>query len=376
MTLTTDQKTLLAAQFDARPEGAYLDTGSIGLVPRDVRDALVTAAQALGGGTTGAPHWQAEVAATTALLADEFGVEPAQLGFFATTSEAINATARAIPWAPGEEVLTFGDDFPAVRLPWRGLGAAVHCVDIAPGAGDERTQALIGALGPRTRVVCVAQVHAGTGTVIDLARLGAACRANGTWLVVDGAQGAGLAPADLAGVDVYVATGYKWLLAGFGISLIITGARFHAQARPGLLSYGNAPPATGLIYGHRNLYGIYAMGAAARLRQCFGRAAIRQRTAQLAGRLAEGLAAMGLEPVGAESPRAGIVSVAVDDPEAAVALCRAAGVHVAARSGLLRLTPYFYTAESEIDHALGVLQGGLRSGQILPRNTDRQEAQL
>src|SRR2546427_10949877 len=50
---------------------------------------------------------------------------------------------------------------------------------------------------PRVRVLAVSFVQFSNGYRADLARLGAACRANGTFLVVDGIQGVGNSVLDV-----------------------------------------------------------------------------------------------------------------------------------------------------------------------------------
>lgn len=220
---------------------AYLDTASIGLLPREVGTAVAACYDALGSGLPGLARTRSAVACTRILLAEEFGCTPADITFTSSTGEAINAVARAVPWQRGDEVLVLADEFPTTLLPWSRL-PDVRLVTAPPGPDDDRLGALVSAIGPRTRLVAVSHVNSCTGTVVDLAVLGAACARAGALLLCDGAQSAGVLPVDLSGVDFFVATGYKWMLAGFGIAFLITKESVRESLEPTLLGHANVPP--------------------------------------------------------------------------------------------------------------------------------------
>src|SRR5260370_31937250 len=75
---------------------------------------------------------------------------------------------------------------------------------------------------PRVRVLAVSFVQFSNGYRADLARLGVACRANGTFLVVDGIQGVGNSVLDVreTPVDILACGGQKWLLAPWGSGFV------------------------------------------------------------------------------------------------------------------------------------------------------------
>ena len=349
--------TLVRERFPQKPPGAYLDTAAIGLVPRDVAVAVASCYEALASGTHGATQWRPVVERATHALASEFGAPEDAISFMASAGEALNAIARAIPWRPGDEVLTLSGEFPTVTLPWSELGMGVRLIEIAPLPGDDRLGALLAALGPRTRVVTVSHVSSFTGTVVDLDILGRACARVGALLVCDGAQSAGAIPVNLSQVDFYVATGYKWLLAGFGTALVVSKPSSLGQLRPTLLGYGNQEPPPALTYGHLNLAGVYALEAAAAVRRAVGLEAIHARIARLARQVRAGALELGYRVAAAPKRSAGIISLeGLPDAGAVVARLAAAGVSVAERAGYLRISPNFYTSESEIAALLRALE--------------------
>src|SRR5439155_412122 len=83
--------------------------------------------------------------------------------------------------------------------------------------------ASIGPIPERTRRVLAGSfVQFSNGYRADLDRLGAACRANGTFLVVDGIQGVANSPLDVrdTAVDILACGGQKWLLSPWGSGFV------------------------------------------------------------------------------------------------------------------------------------------------------------
>ena len=69
--------------------------------------------------------------------------------------------------------------------------------------------------------------------VFELAEIGARCREVGAALVVDGTQSVGAMPFDWDAIqpDALVCAGYKWLLGGYGMGVMVLGDRF-ADGQP------------------------------------------------------------------------------------------------------------------------------------------------
>jgi selenocysteine lyase/cysteine desulfurase len=229
-------------------------------------------------------------------------------------------------------------------------------VEIDPLPSDDRLGALLAAIGTHTRVVVVSHINSFTGTLVDLDALGRACAQAGAMLVSDGAQAAGAIPLTLDHVDFYIATGYKWLLSGFGTAVVISKQSSMLQLKPTLLGHGNQSPPPSLAYGHLNLAGAYALDAATALRQSIGLEAIYARIAKLARRAYNEAATMGYRPAAALERTGGIVSLqGIHEAHAVAARLADSGVFVAERDGYLRISPNFYTSDSEIDLLLSAL---------------------
>src|SRR5262249_50862891 len=97
----------------------------------------------------------------------------------------------------------------------------VRCVRSARGVDEP--EGLAAALTPRTRVFCTTWVHSFSGVASDLKALGAVCRGNGTWLVVNASQALGARPFDVSWpVDAVLGVGFKWLCGPYGTGFLWT----------------------------------------------------------------------------------------------------------------------------------------------------------
>jgi len=106
-----------------------------------------------------------------------------------------------------------------------------------------------------------------------------------------------------------------------------------------------------------NLAGAYALDAAIAVRREVGIEAIHGRVAHVVQRIHEETSELGLRPVADLNHSAGIVSLAgLRDASAVVAQLGASGISVADRGDYLRISPYFYTSDDEIDVLLGALK--------------------
>ena len=103
---------------------------------------------------------------------------------------------------------------------------------------------------------------------------------------------------------------------------------------------------------------IYAARAGLEYVHEIGPARLRARQVELLGDLAAGLREIGAAPRvrGRVDGLAGILTVPVADPAAAVAALRRDGIIVDSRPGVIRLSPYFYNIAEDLERALAALK--------------------
>lgn len=230
-TARLDQGDRLAAdEFPRQREGIYLNHAASSPLPQRSSDALrgyLSDRERLfhlyqtGTQDYALPVLQGKVARL-------LNVPPELVAFVPTTTEAMSAALNSIEWRAGDNVVVPANEFPGVIYPSLHLarrGVEVRQVPVEQHVDLDR---VLAAIDGRTRAVAISWVHWLTGHRIDLARLGAACRASNALSIVDAIQGVGAVPVDVAAtqVDFFVTGSYKWLMGIPGTAAIYTSPRF------------------------------------------------------------------------------------------------------------------------------------------------------
>ena len=137
-----------------------------------------------------------------------------EIVFTRGTTDALNLVAKSFGKAilqPGDEILISEMEHHSNIVPWQMLaqetGALLRWIPMDL-RGVLQWQ---GAITPRTKIVSLAHVSNVTGTVNPLAEIAQAAKAQGAFLVVDGAQAAPHMPVDVQalGADFYAFSSHK-----------------------------------------------------------------------------------------------------------------------------------------------------------------------
>ena len=172
-----------------------------------------------------------------ASIAKLIGGKPEEVALTTGASGGLAAVAHGLAWKPGDEIITAKGEFPAEFTTWKPLGAreGVRLRVVAPSERFVAADDLIAALTPKTKLVSVSLVRFDDGSLLDAARVSAACHAQGTLLLLDVSQGCGGMPVDARklGADFLVCAGYKWLLSPYGTGFFWVRGELVETMRPG-----------------------------------------------------------------------------------------------------------------------------------------------
>lgn len=153
-------------------------------------------------------------------LAKLIGADPADVAVTTGASTGMAAVAQGYDWKPDDEVVIARGEFPAHLTTWLPLRDAgkLRVKIVAPSGRFITTDDLIAAITPRTRLISVSMVRFDNAVLCDVPRLAEAAHKNGAMLLVDAAQSAGAMEVDVKslGADFVVGAGYKFLLGPFG----------------------------------------------------------------------------------------------------------------------------------------------------------------
>jgi len=223
----------------------YLDNGASAQKPRCVIDAITQSYSMEYANVHRGLHYlsnlatdQYEAVRGTIARFLNAGTE-AEIVFTSGTTEGINLVSYG--WAaprlqPGDEIVLSILEHHANIVPWHFLrerqGVVLKWVDVDAN-GDLDPQAVLEAIGPRTRLVAVTHMSNVLGTKVDVAAICAGARARGVPVLVDGSQAAVHMPVDVQalGCDFYAITGHK-LYGPSGSGAIYIRSERMAEMRP------------------------------------------------------------------------------------------------------------------------------------------------
>jgi cysteine desulfurase/selenocysteine lyase len=172
-----------------------------------------------------------------ASIAKLIGGKPEEIAITTGASNGMAAVAYGLPWNPGDEVITTKGEFPLQYTTWKPMEEreGLKLKIVSPRERFITADDLLAAMTPKTRVVSVSLVRFDDGSLLDAARVAAACRAQGALLVLDISQCCGAMPLDVRqlGADFMVCAGYKWLLGPFGTGFFWAKSELIAIMRPG-----------------------------------------------------------------------------------------------------------------------------------------------
>lgn len=303
------------------------------------------------------------------------GASPAEIALHGCVSTALAAVAGALDYTRRPRVVVADLDFPTIAYQWlsrAGQGVEVCFARSDDGIGVDlaRYEALI---DERTAVVATSQVFFTTGYVQDLAALADLAHRKGALLLVDAYQGTGQIPTDVhaAGVDFLVTGGLKWLMGGPGLAYLYTAERLLSSLRPPGSGWFAAEDQFAFDTEHFRyradgrrmesgtpaMAAVYAGRGGLEIVQEVGVPQARDRTLALVAYLEDAAGAAGYQvALPTERPhRSGIATIRFDDPARVMKHLAAHGVITDYRPGLLRISPFFFNTEAEIDYLLACL---------------------
>ncbi|MBK1665906.1 aminotransferase [Rhodospirillum rubrum] len=372
------------ALFEIPQDVAYLNAAFMGPLMTEV----VAAGHA--GVAAKARPWEVGIDAffdpvekARGLYAGLTGADVEGIAVVPSVSYGIAVAAANLPLAAGKRVLVLEEQFPSNLYSWRRLAAENNAVVqvVARPANGDWTEALLGAIEPGVAIVACPQAHWSDGCRIDLVAIGAACRAVGAALVIDGTQSFGAMPFDTAAVDpdFAVAATYKWLLGPYSLGFLYVAPR-HRNGQPleegwicregsrdfsRLVDYTESMDAGARRFdvGERSNFALMPMAIAAMERlTAWTPAAVSAYAGRLTDRMVAETAAWGCTaaPASARSPHLlGLGLPEGVDAKALATRLAAAQVSVSVRGSRLRISPHVYNTDADVDRLLGVLEDAL-----------------
>jgi isopenicillin-N epimerase len=208
----------------------YLNNGSLGVAPKPVVKAVSDfMSRSAGLLTDEYPRWGYETLdEARAEMAEFVGCKKDELAFTHNATEAMSFIAAGIELKAGDEVLITDQEHPSGWGPWRrraardGITVREVKIELPPKSPEALADAVVSAIGPRTRVVSFSGILTTTGLIMPMREICQAARAKGVITVVDGAHMTGQIPQKIGdiGCDFFAGSPHKWLFAPPGCGLL------------------------------------------------------------------------------------------------------------------------------------------------------------
>ncbi len=235
---------ILSREVNGKPL-TYLDNGASAQKPRVVIDAVTNAYAHEYSNVHRGLHYLSNLAtekyeSVRGTVARFLGAaNEDEIVLNSGTTEGINLVAYG--WAmprleAGDEIVLSVMEHHANIVPWHFLrerqGVVLKWVDV-DAAGHLDPQAVLDAIGPKTKLIAVTHCSNVLGTVVDVKAITQGAHAKGVPVLVDGSQGAVHMPVDVQdiGCDFYAITGHK-LYGPSGSGAIFIKSDRMAEMRP------------------------------------------------------------------------------------------------------------------------------------------------
>jgi selenocysteine lyase/cysteine desulfurase len=219
-------------------DATYLNTAAHAAIPRVALRAVQASIEAnkFPHHVDDAVFFEAPIR-IRASLSKMIGARPEEIALMTGASTGVAAVVHLLRWKSGDEVITAKGEFPLQYATWKPMEEreGVKLKIVAPRDRFITAADLIAAMTPRTRVVSVSHVRFDDGSLLDAARVAAACHAQGALLVLDVSQSCGAVPMDVHDLDAdfLVCAGYKWLLSPYGTGFLWAKSEHQDTGRPG-----------------------------------------------------------------------------------------------------------------------------------------------
>ncbi|MFM8830482.1 MAG: aminotransferase class V-fold PLP-dependent enzyme [Spartobacteria bacterium] len=364
--------------------GIFLGHAGVTILPRRAADAMKAHAEASCHKHQEFGEVLRDVARTRSLCAKLIGANADEIALLGPTSLGLSLFANGLDWQAGDEVLYYGDDYPANVYPWTALASrGVVARELHPDLPGAITPKLVeAALTPRTKLVALASCHYLSGRRIDVRAIGRLLRSNGVLFSLDAIQTLGAAPLDVEFVDFLSADAHKWMLGPMAIGIVYVARRNFEKCRPTLLGAWNVKSpdfiaqkeivfeATARRYepGVLNISGMYGMKASLEMLLEIGLENVQSAILENRDYLEEKLSSAGfkfLSPRADDSMRSGILTTRHPSVDSAAIFSRleSAGVSASLRKShcgknWIRFSPHFYNNINEMTRVAEIMTRG------------------
>jgi isopenicillin-N epimerase len=247
----------LRSEFLLRSDVVFLNHGSFGACPRPVFEEYQRWQLALERQPVEflGRRFDSLMREAREALAAYVGANAGDLVYVTNATTALNAVARSLRLAPGDEVLATDHEYGALDRTWRFVCARRRAtyvnqpLPLPVESAEQVVEAIWSGVTERTRVLFLSHITSPTALILPVAELVRRARAAGILTIVDGAHAPGQIPLDLdaLGADFYAGNLHKWTCAPKGAGFLHARREAQPLLEPLVVSWGWEPEQTTLL---------------------------------------------------------------------------------------------------------------------------------
>lgn len=298
--------------------------------------------------------------------------DPDSVAFTASTGHSLDILGRIIQWREGDEILVLENEFPSCVLAWSPLQHLGVTLRLVP-CGTDPEDALIAAVTPRTRAVCVSHVSYFTSWRVDLTRLAGQLRNLNILLVADVSHSLGVLPIAAKHCDAVVSCGHKFALGLHGTGILYLDPHLSQRAgqssaplgwygvtdyaaRGGTFGFKEKPGARTYEQGNPFFAALFVLRHSLITLQALSIERIAEHSLGLARRLQQELSDLGFSLLTPRDPLRHGTSVCLPFPQGRALFdeLTARNIIVTGKGGRLRISCHAYNDSSDIDAVIQV----------------------
>ena len=380
-----DELLSLRSEFPILETTTYMISHSLGAMPRKVYDRLREFADtwATRGIRAWAEGWWQMPVTTGNKLASLIGAQPGEVVMHQNVSVAVSVVLSALKFnSPRNRILYLDVEFPTVIYvleAHRRHGAEVISIK-SPDGLEVPLEALIDAIDERTLIVPLSYIFFKTSTRIDIERVVKKAHEHGAYVLLDAYQATGVVPIDVKkwDIDFLVGGSVKWLCGGPGAGYLYVKPSLYSLIEPtvtgwvahehpfafetGAIKY--AKDSMRFLHGSPQIPVFYAAEPGYDLINQAGVDRIRKKSVEQTTRMIQlcDQRDYKIQTPRDSEKRGGTIVVDVPYGDAVVKELSARNILVDYRPGAgIRISPHFYTLDSEIDQTFEAIDEIIKS---------------
>lgn len=261
-------------QFSLEDGLIYFNNGSLGPSPEIVIDKTEKFRRMLDGFPSRYMWggWDEEKEKVRGRISAYFNTDAGNIAIIHNTTEGMNLFSRSFGLKPGDEIILADHEHVTGTTPYkyycesRGVKLVRPVLPLMPTDPAEITEVYRKAITPRTRLISMVHMTNTNGMILPVREISDMARSKGIFVVVDGAQTAGMFRINLdeLGCDCYAASGHKWLFGPKGTGILYARKEVIENLEPLILAheFKTKDIRTFEDYNTRNLPEVLGLGSA------------------------------------------------------------------------------------------------------------------